>query len=100
MISHRMLIAAAAASFIACPAMAQTTGIASDKGPHYSGGPKSQVPGSRTAAVVVTTAGGLGFRVARLPRCCGAFGRYFPRRNFAAARGEGDLQIGLSALAR
>ena len=44
MISHRVLIAAAAASFIACPAMAQTTGIASDKGPHYSGGPKSQVP--------------------------------------------------------
>jgi hypothetical protein len=44
MISHRMLIAAAAASFIAFPAMAQTTGIASDKGPHYSGGPKSEVP--------------------------------------------------------
>jgi len=44
MISHKMLMAATAASLIAFPAMAQTTGTASDKGPHYSGGPKSEVP--------------------------------------------------------
>lgn len=44
MISQRMLIAAAAASLITFPAMSQTTGIATDKGPHYSGGPKSPVP--------------------------------------------------------
>lgn len=43
MISHKLLIAAATASFIAMPAMAQTT-TDSDKGPHYSGGPKSEVP--------------------------------------------------------
>jgi hypothetical protein len=44
MISHRMLIAATAASLITFPALAQTTGVASDKGPHDSGGPKSEVP--------------------------------------------------------
>lgn len=44
MISQRMLIAAVAASLITFPAMSQTTGIATDKGPHYSGGPKSPVP--------------------------------------------------------
>lgn len=44
MISHKMLIAAVAASLITFPAMSQTTGIATDKGPHYSGGPKSPVP--------------------------------------------------------
>ncbi len=44
MSSYKILIAAAAASFIAIPAMAQTTQTDSDKGPHYSGGPKSVVP--------------------------------------------------------
>lgn len=44
MISHKLLIAAVAASFIAMPAMAQTVTTDSDKGPHYSGGPKSVVP--------------------------------------------------------
>lgn len=44
MISHKMLIASIAASFIAIPAMAQTTRTDSDNGPHYSGEPKSPVP--------------------------------------------------------
>jgi len=46
--SHRKLIAAAAImSFIALPAMAQTstTGTSDEKnGHHYSGGPKTEVP--------------------------------------------------------
>lgn len=44
MISHRMLITAAAASFVALPAMAQTTRTDNEKGPHSSGGPKVEVP--------------------------------------------------------
>jgi hypothetical protein len=60
MISHKLLIAAVAASFIAVPAMAQTVTTDSDKGPHYSGGPKSEVPyhvGPKTTTTGSTTTG-------------------------------------------
>lgn len=59
MISQRMFIVATVGSFIAFPTIAQTTGIASDKGPHYSGGPKSPAPydvGSQTTTGSSTTA--------------------------------------------
>ncbi|KYG19660.1 hypothetical protein SE92_04775 [Bradyrhizobium sp. AT1] len=43
--SHRKLIAAAAImSFVALPAMAQTSTSDEKNGHHYSGGPKTEVP--------------------------------------------------------
>ena len=55
MITRSLLIAATALSFIAQPAMAQTT--KTDDGHHYSGGPKSEVPHHMGKKNVDTTTG-------------------------------------------
>ena len=44
MITHRLLAATIAASFVAFPAMAQTSSDGENNGHHYSGGPKTEVP--------------------------------------------------------
>jgi hypothetical protein len=44
MIIKKILVAAAAVSFIALPAIAQTSSDTEKNGHHYSGGPKTEVP--------------------------------------------------------
>ena len=44
MTTSKILAAIAAASFIALPAMAQTSSDTEKNGHHYSGGPKTEVP--------------------------------------------------------
>ena len=44
MIINRLLAAAITVSFIAFPAMAQTSAGEEQNGHHYSGGPKTEVP--------------------------------------------------------
>lgn len=44
MIARKLLVAATIASFVALPAMAQTTSQDEKNGHHYSGGPKTETP--------------------------------------------------------
>ena len=58
MITNRILGAAIAVSFLAFPAMAQTSSDSEKNGHHYSGGPKTEVPhhmGKRDTTVGMST---------------------------------------------
>jgi hypothetical protein len=66
MTTRKLLVAAAALSLVALPAMAQTSSDAEKSGHHYQGGPKTEVPHHRgkkkTVGVATRGTGGHHYR--------------------------------------